>query len=120
MIKYLLLLLSMGALIATGCDEQGRSITYAKVLDSHFETIQVIEESETLNELNQIWHNRTTVDSSTEFSFSYKVDILTGETSTRWLYDPRGYATILSISRTPIYKFKDAGRLNAILIPRQN
>ncbi len=50
-------------------------------------------------------------------NFIYKIDIVSGKRSTRWLYDPSGYATVLSKGKTPIYRIKKVDRLNGIIIP---
>ncbi len=82
-------------------------------------TVREIKDVAVLEDLNQIWTNRITVQPSPDQTFTHKVDVSTGTTSARWLYDPRGYATLLSYARMPIYHFNDAEKLRRILIPQQ-
>lgn len=102
--------------ITTGCRDQAQ-VTHVKVLDPDFKPITEITNSAVLAELNQIWMERSIVEPSPVHKFTHKVDILTSEEGTRWLYDPSGYATILSKVRLPIYEFKDPDKLKNILIP---
>ncbi len=106
--------------IAAGCQHEHPSITHVKVLDPEFKTICVVTNASDLNKLNQMWAERTTVEPSPEHKFTHKIDVSTGESGTRWLYDPSGYATVLTKARTPIYKFENPEKLKGILIPQQS
>jgi len=119
MMNRLLFSIVVACAIAAGCQHGRPAITHVKVLDPEFKTICVVTNASVLNELNQIWTQRTTVEPSSEHKFTHKVDVSTGETGTRWLYDPSGYATILSKARMPIYRFENPDTLKGILIPQQ-
>lgn len=105
--------------VVAGCQHEHPAITHVKVLDPDFKTICVITDNTVLEDLIQIWTERTTVDPSPDHKFTHKVDVSTGETGNRWLYDPSGYATVLSKARMPIYRFKNPDKLKGILIPQQ-
>ena len=119
MMRRLLPAIVIAFAITAGCQQEKPQITHVKVLDPEFNTICVVTNSSLLEELNQIWAERDTVEPSPEYKFTYKVDVSTGETGTRWLYDPSGYATVLSKARMPIYKFKNPDKLKGMLIPQQ-
>lgn len=105
--------------IAVGCQHQPPVITHVRVLDPDFNTIGVVTNKAVLDELNQIWTERITVEPSSVHEFTHKIDVTTGETGTRWIYDPSGYATVLSKARMPIFKFKNPEKLKGILISQQ-
>ncbi|MCF7854904.1 MAG: hypothetical protein K9N51_08905 [Candidatus Pacebacteria bacterium] len=119
MMRTLLSAILVICAITTGCQHEHPAITHVKVLDPEFKTICVITNSSILKELNQVWFERSTVEPSSAYKFTHKVDVSTEETGTRWLYDPSGYATVLSKARKPIYKFTNPDKLKGILIPQQ-
>jgi hypothetical protein len=102
-----------------GCPKDNVSITQVKVWDMKFRVIRNIDDSRTIGEFKRIWEDRAEVSQSERPSFTHKVDIATTQGSTRWLYDPNGYATVLSKAKMPIYRFTNPKRLNEILIPQQ-
>ena len=120
MMRRLLSAIVLTCAITTGCQHEHTRITDVKVLDPDFKTICVVTNSSVLRDLNQIWTERTAVGPSSTHKFTHKVDVTTGEATTRWLYDPSGYATILSKVRMPIYRFKSPEKLKGILIPQQS
>jgi len=111
--------LMFATILLAGCQKDTPLITHVNVLDPDFKTVREIKDVAVLEDLNQIWTNRITVQPSPDQTFTHKVDVSTGTTSARWLYDPRGYATLLSYARMPIYHFNDAEKLRRILIPQQ-
>ncbi|BCS99032.1 hypothetical protein DSLASN_46640 [Desulfoluna limicola] len=60
-----------------------------------------------------------TVEPSPDHAVTHKLQVFTGEATVLWLYDPKGYATILSKAQRPAYRFREADRLKGILIPHQ-
>ena len=117
--RKLLTAIVVACALVTGCQHERPAITHVKVLDPDFKTICVVTAGTVLDELNRMWTERTTVEPSPEYRFTHKVDVSTGETGTRWLYDPSGYATVLSKARMPVYRFKNPDKLRGILIPQQ-
>ena len=120
MMRRLLSAIVVVCALATGCQHERPAITHVKVFDPDFKTICVVTDDTVLDELNRMWTERTTVEPSPEYKFTHKVDVSTRETGTRWLYDPSGYATVLSKARMPIYRFENPDKLKGILIPQQD
>ena len=120
MMRRLLSAIVIACAITAGCQNEKPQITHVKVLDPDFKTICVVTNSSVLKELNQIWIERSTVEPSPAYKFTHKIDVTTKEDGTRWLYDPSGYATVLSKARMPVYQFNNPDKLKGILIPQQD
>ena len=116
--RHLFFTIMAASAIVVGCQDEAR-LTQVKVLDPEFKTVCVITNTAALGELSKIWHDRIVVDPSSVHQFTYKVDVSTGETGVRWLYDPAGYASVLSKARMPVYQFRASDKLRELLIPRQ-
>lgn len=118
--KITALLLLTVPLFLAGCRNNDDQITQVKVWDADFQVIQTIDDSATLGSFKSIWENRTSFTMPERPDFTHKVDVTTAEGSTRWLYHPDGYVTVLSTNAgTPIYRIDQPDRLKEILIPRQ-
>jgi len=116
--KFVSVVLLTFFISTAGCLEDNANILQVKVWDKDFRVIRTINDPGTLGELKKIWEERLEIPQSEKPSFTHKVDIATTKGSTRWLYDPNGYATILSKSKVPIYRFTNPKKLNEILIPK--
>lgn len=97
---------------------QGQAPASVRVFDADFELVSVIDEPGDLEEFQSLWEDRTVADSSVEPGFSLKVDIVTDTSSTRWLYDPEGYARVLSKRETPLFSLNRAEELSLFLSRR--
>ena len=106
-------------LLLACCQDAEPLVSQVKIWDQDFHVIQTIDDPATLGEFTKMWNARTEVSPSERPTYSHKVDIMTDKGSTRWLYDPRGYATVLSKTMTPVYCFRNPEALNSILIPQQ-
>ena len=116
--KIIALLLLTVPLFLAGCRNNDDQITQVKVWDADFQVIRTINDSTTLGSFKSIWEDRTSFTMSERPDFTHKVDIATTEGSTRWLYHPDGYITVLSTNAgTPIYRIAQPDRLREILIP---
>ncbi len=116
--SVLMFIIGMTLLVGlVGCDKQTTNISEIKVWDKNFNIIQIINQSEKINELKTIWMEKEKIKVKKRPNFIYKIDIVSEGRSTRWLYDPSGYATVLSKGKTPIYRIKKADRFNRIIIP---
>ena len=116
--KITALLLLTVPLFLAGCRNNDDQITQVKVWDADFQVIRTINDSTTLGSFKSIWEDRTSFTMSERPDFTHKVDIATTEGSTRWLYHPDGYITVLSTNAgTPIYRIAQPDRLREILIP---
>ena len=116
--KKIALLLLIVLLFTAGCWKNNDQITQVKVWDTDFQVILTIDDSTTLASLKSIWEDRTSFTMSRRPKFTHKVDVATTEGSTRWLYHPDGYVTVLSKTGTPIYRIAQPDRLREILIPQ--
>lgn len=116
--KISALLMITVPLFLAGCRKNEDQITQVKVWDADFQVIQTIDDSITLESFKNIWEDRASFTMSERPDFTHKVDIATAEGSTRWLYHPDGYITVLSTSSsTPIYRIAQPDRLREMLIP---
>lgn len=116
--KITALLLLTVPLFLAGCRNSDDQIIQVKVWDENFQIIQTIDDSAALSSLKSIWEDRTSFTMPDRPNFTHKVDIATAEGSTRWLYHPDGYVTVLSTNAgTPIYRIAQPDRLREILIP---
>ena len=115
--KIIVLILMFGITLLTGCDKQNVNISEIKVWDKNFNVIQTINQAETINEIKTIWMAKEKAELKRKPDFIYKIDIVSDGKSTRWLYDPSGYATILSKTTMPIYKIEESDKFNEIIIP---
>ena len=117
--KITALLLFIVPLFLAGCRNNDDQITQVKVWDEDFQVIQTIDDSTALESFKSIWENRSSFTMSQRSDFTYKVDVITTEGSTRWLYHPDGYVTVLSTNAgTPIYRIAQPDRLREMLIPQ--
>lgn len=118
--KILALLFLTVPLFLAGCRNSDDQITRIKVWDADFQVILTIDDSTTLESFKSIWEDRTSFTLPERPNFTHKVDVITTEGSTRWLYHPDGYVTILSTNAgTPIYRIAQPDRLRDMLIPQQ-
>ncbi len=114
-----MLVFIIGMMLLVGCDEQAANISEVKAWGKNFNIIQVINQPEEINELKTIWMKKEKIKVKKRPNFIYKIDIVSEKKSARWLYDPSGYATLLSKGETPIYRIERANRLNRIIISQQ-
>jgi hypothetical protein len=117
--KFISVVLLTFLIFVAGCPKDNVDIIQVKVWDMEFRVIRKIDDPRTLGELKKIWEDRVKAPQSVRLSFTHKVDIAKTRGSTRWLYDPNGYATVLTKAKVPIYRFANPMRLAEILIPQQ-
>lgn len=95
----------------------GQALASVRVLDADFKLVSVIDDPEALTEFQALWEDRTIASSPVEPCFSFKVDIVTESGSTRWLYDPAGYARVLTKRESPLFCFSSGEALLPFLLP---
>ena len=92
-----------------------------KIVDDEIEfannTLTQITGEDALKQFDKLWRDRRKIDSSECPDFTHKVDIATPRRSTRWLFHPEGYATVLSKARLPVYRFSQPRQLRDMLLP---
>jgi hypothetical protein len=115
--KKIALLFMIGITLLVGCDDHAINISEIKVRDKNFNVIQTIYQPEVINEIKTIWMAKKKVEPQKRPDFIYMIDILSEGRSTRWLYDPSGYATVLTKVKVPIYKIEEVNKFNKIIIP---
>ncbi|MCK4423361.1 MAG: hypothetical protein KAV18_04745 [Candidatus Omnitrophica bacterium] len=115
--KKTALLFMIGIALFFGCDNQNINISEIKVWDKNFNVIKIINQPEMINEVTIVWITKEKVKLKKRPDFIYKIDIVSDGKSTRWLYDPSGYATVLSKAKMPIYKIEKTDKFNEIIIP---
>ena len=96
---------------------QGQPVAEVRVLNADFELVRVIDDPGALAEFQARWEDRTIASSPVEPCFSFKVDIVTESGSTRWLYDPAGYARVLTKRESPLFCFSRREALLLFLLP---
>ena len=115
--RTIVLIFMIGMTLLVGCDNHAINISEIKVWDKDFNVIRTINQPEVINEIKTIWMAKKKVELPKRPDFLYKIDIVSEGRSTRWLYDPSGYATVLSKAKVPIYQIEEANKFNKIIIP---
>ncbi len=93
-------------------------ITKVTLLNEEFKVIKTLQKSSELSEFIAIWDRKQEIESpeSTEKTdWNYKLDIVIGDRSQRWLYNSVGKVKILSKAIKPIYNIKTVADFNNIL-----
>ena len=101
----------------TGCKESNIEISGIKVWSNNFTLIKTIDDSKTLSVMENLWMKREKVKPEKEPKFIYSIDIVANGQSTRWLYDPAGYVSVLSKTKVPVYKIQENQKFNDIITP---
>jgi hypothetical protein len=115
--KITMLVFIFGITLFTGCDDQDISISEIKIRDKNFNIILTINQTEMINKIKTIWMTKKEIKLKERPDFTYKIDIESDGKSTRWLYCPSGYATILSKTNVPIYQINESDIFNKIINP---
>jgi hypothetical protein len=68
-----------------------------------------------LSEFHRLWSQKTKQEPPHKIDWPYSLRISIGNKSTLWLYNPSGWATILSKTVVPIYKLGLPDDLNHLL-----
>jgi hypothetical protein len=87
------------------------------VLNQDFEITRVLESRAALDRFNELWATKQVVENSPQniADAGWKLDIVVGGESSRWLYSPTGRVVRLSARLQPVYHFGDPSKINAIL-----
>ncbi len=115
--KSKLLYLLTISLFMASCRINSAGLTEVTIWDTDFQVVRTIDDTAALAEFNDVWEDRIVVSLAERPQFSHKVDVVTGEGSTRWLYHPGGYATVLSKTEMSVFQFRTPKRLQDMLIP---
>jgi hypothetical protein len=82
------------------------------IRNDKFEVIKVLTKRKDTSAFQTIWKQKKQTSASLVLDWSYKIDFADGS---RWLYDPRGYAMLVSTKHVPLYRIPQPGRFNALL-----
>ncbi len=88
------------------------------VRDGNFDLIKVIDEPIELKKFDEHWVSKLELQSNEHSRAStnvIKLDIFSGERSTRYLYDKEGFLRLLSKNHTPEFQIKDPVAFNKLL-----
>jgi len=99
-------------IIAPGTASAARS-TGITILDDKFQVVHVLNGRKAVASFNAHWTNKVKISSaSVTPHWLYKIDL---PDTTRWLYDPAGYAQVLSKKKHPLYRIQSVGRFNKLI-----
>jgi hypothetical protein len=83
------------------------------IRNEKFEVVKSLSKSKEISAFRSIWNRKKRMaPSNMIFHWTYKIDLADG---TRWLYDPKGYAQLVSTKKVPVHRVPDARRLNALI-----
>ncbi len=111
--SYTVLLLA-GATAIAGCATR-RASSEVVVRDRAFEVTRTISDATTASTFDEHWQGKRQVDEPPDPDWQYKLDIRTGDDVVRWLYDPRGYARVLTVKKSATWRIRDPEAFNAVL-----
>jgi hypothetical protein len=94
--------------------------TKVTVLDDGFRQVRAISSQRELAMFDELWSRRVSAAPETTPKYAYKLDIVRNGRSVRWLYDPAGQTTVLTIHRSRVYQVPSVDEFNALLaLPRR-
>jgi hypothetical protein len=82
------------------------------VRNKDFKVISSINSSDDLFALSVIWETRKKASPQDIPNLQYKIDILSGPYSGRWLYDSSGFIQRLSVFKKPIFRIEQTKEFN--------
>jgi hypothetical protein len=103
------------AISMIGCKTGKIDITRISVLDSNFNQIRLIDEFDSLSQLNKLWKEFESIDKLPNTEWTHKLDIDSKELGGRWLYNQKGYLAKLNKQLKPSYKVKNTEAFNKII-----
>ncbi|HTF99412.1 MAG TPA: hypothetical protein VK654_02350 [Nitrospirota bacterium] len=104
------LVMTSAAWAATEAPTRSTGIT---ILDDRFQVIHVLNGRKAVAAFNAYWSNKQKVArSNLILHLQYKIDMKDG---TRWLYDPAGYAQLVSQKSTPLYRIRSVNQFNKLI-----
>jgi len=84
--KTIILLFIFGIILLGSCTKQSNNISEIKILDKEFNIIKIINQTDIINEIKIIWMTKKEIELEKKPDFIYKIDIVSNNKSTRWLY----------------------------------
>jgi hypothetical protein len=110
------------SLISLGCSPPNTTmessskagVSWGRVVvrNKDFKIISSINSSDDLFALSAIWETRKKASSQDVPNLQYKIDILSGPCSGRWLYDSSGFVQRLNIFKKPIFRIEQYKEFN--------
>jgi hypothetical protein len=104
------------AIAMTSCKTEKIDIIRISVLDSNFKQIRLIDESNSLSQLNKLWKEFDPIDKLPNSEWTHKLDIDSKEIGGRWLYNQKGFLAKLNKQLKPRYKVKNTDAFNKIIL----
>jgi hypothetical protein len=105
------------AIAAAALPFSGKAAGIERVMvrDSDFRPIRTIAGGPDLATFSELWAARVQQGATDKPRLDYKIDIQSNGRTVRWLYDPAGFALVLSIGKTPIYRLPSPAAFNELL-----
>ena len=101
------------ALAVVACAARG---PVTRVVVAHRGAIlRTISDPDTLRAFERAWLSREEIHLPDAADWQYKLTVGAGHDSQIWLYDPTGYAQLLTVKNTPTYRLPDSAAFNALL-----
>ena len=103
------------ACIAVACFSGEPAIKAVEVRNSQRELVKTLSGLE-VNRFRELWaRKRVTAVNEPPGAYGYKLNIAFEATYESWLYDPRGFATVLSVKEQRAYAIDDVREFNALI-----
>jgi hypothetical protein len=90
-------------------------ISRVTVRNQNFEIVKVINDKVSLQLFEEIWKTKAKLTSSVTPQWLFKIDIEGKRYGDRWLYDPRGYVSVLSKAKVPVYNIPVPDSFNQLI-----
>jgi len=83
------------------------------IWDDQYKVVHVLNGKKAMDSFKKVWMDRSPVNADSIIPhWSFKLDM---PDSTRWLYDPRGYAQELSTSKKPLFRIRKVETFNNMI-----
>jgi hypothetical protein len=109
-----LLILAICAVAIVGCAAQA-PISEVTVHNQDSVMVSSLSREADLAAFARAWESKKETYSHQQPSWTYNIDIRRGDSGQRWLYDPTGLTSPLTVIGAELYRIDDATAFNAVL-----
>src|SRR5262249_27199184 len=77
--------------------------------------LRTISDPQTLQAFERVWQSRKKTEPLEQADWQYKLMIGAADQTSVWLYDPRGYTSLLTVKNAAVYRLPDYATFNSLL-----
>ncbi len=99
-----------------GCNTESIDISKIIVLDSDLRLLRVIDQSDSLSQINNLWKEFESINDLPDTQWTHTLDIVSKDLSGRWLYNQDGYLAKLNKQLKPMYKVHNREAFNKFIL----